>query len=77
MSGRREEVDAVEVGEACESGGIGISGEPLTRVAALKLGSGEWRAAEEIACEGLFTGAVFAFNGGDLEMRRGHFGLHQ
>ncbi len=38
LSGRREQVDAIEIGEAGESGGIGISGQPLARVAALKAG---------------------------------------
>ena len=36
LAGRGEQIDAVEIGEAGEGGGIGVGGQPLARVAALK-----------------------------------------
>jgi hypothetical protein len=77
LSGRGEEIDAVEVGEACKGSGISVGGEPLARVATLKLGATHGRTAEEVARESLLAGAVFAFNGGNLEMGRGHFSLQK
>lgn len=38
---------------------------------------GQGRAAEQIAGQGVFACAVFAFDGGHLEVGRGHFRLHQ
>jgi len=77
LAGRGEKVDAIEIGEAGESGGIGVGSEPLAGIAALKGAGGEGRAAEEIAGEGLFAGAVLTFDGGNLEMGRGHLRLHE
>jgi hypothetical protein len=62
LSGRGEEVDAVEIGEAAEGGGIELSGEPLAGVAAQKIGLGERRVVEEIAGEGLLAGAGLALD---------------
>ena len=39
LSGRGEQVDAVEIGEAGEGGGIGVGGQPLAGVAALERAS--------------------------------------
>lgn len=75
LAGRREEIDAVEEGEAGESGGVGVGDEPLAGVAALEAGVGEWGAAEEVAGEGMLAGALFAFDGGDLDVGGGHVGL--
>jgi len=75
LAGRREQVDAIEIGKAYERGGIAVGGEPLARVAALKAGAAERRMAKEIARKRVLAGAVFAFNGGDLEMRRSHLSL--
>ena len=36
LARRGEQVDAVEIGEAGEGGGIGVGGQPLARIAALK-----------------------------------------
>jgi len=77
LSRRGEEVHAIEISEAGEGRRIGVGGEPLTCVAALEAGGGEGRAAEEIAGQSGFAAAVLAFNGGNLKMRRGHFGLHE
>ena len=62
LAGRGEQVDAIEIGEAGEGGGIGVGDQPLAGVAALKAGAGQRRAAEEIAGQGLLAGAVFAFD---------------
>jgi len=77
LSGRGEEVDAIEISEAAERGGIGVGDQPLPGVAALKGGLGEGRSAEEVAGEGLLAAAVLAFNGGDLDVWGGHFRLHE
>ena len=77
LSGRGEQVDAVEVGEAGEGGGIGVGDEPFAGVAALEGGVGEGGAAEEIAGQGLLAGAGLALKSGDLEVGRGHFSLHE
>jgi hypothetical protein len=72
LAGRGEQVDAVEISEAEQGCGIGVCDQPFAGVAALETGGGEGRAAEEIAGEGLFSDAVFAFKGGDLNVGRGH-----
>jgi hypothetical protein len=77
LSGRGEEVDAVEIEEAGEGGGVGIGGEPLASVTALEGGGGEGRAGVEVAGEGGFAGAVLAFNGGKLQMGGGHLSLDE
>ena len=77
LAGRREQVDAVEVGEAGEGGGIGVRDQPLAGVAALEAGGSERGAAEQILGQGLLAGAVFAFNGGHLDVRGDHVGLGQ
>jgi len=41
LTRRGEKVDAIEIGEAGEGGGIGVGGEPLAGVAALKGAGGE------------------------------------
>ena len=77
LARRCKEVDTIEISEPGEGGGIGVGGEPLARVAALKTGGGERGAAEEIAGQRVFAAAMLTLNGGDLEMRRGHFSLHE
>ena len=77
LSGRGEEVHTIEISEAGEGGWVGVVGEPLARVAALKAGGSERGAAEEIASQREFAAAVFTLDGGDLEMRCGHFSLHE
>jgi len=77
LTGRGKKVDAIEIGEAREGGGIGVGGQPLAGVAALKGAGGEGRAAEEITGERVFAGAMLALNGGNLQVGRGHFGLHK
>ncbi len=77
LSGRGEQVDAVKIDEAGQGGGIGVSDQPFAGIAALEGARGERGAAEEIAGEGLFAGAVFALNGGQLHVGRCHFSLHQ
>jgi hypothetical protein len=77
LTGRGKKVDAIEIGEAGEGGGIGVGGQPLAGVAALKGAGGEGRAAEEIAGERVFAGAVLALDGGNLQVRRGHLRLHK
>jgi len=74
---RGEEVDAVEVGETGEGGGVSVGGEPLAGIAALEGGGGEGRAAEEVVGKGVLADAVFAFNGGDLDVGCDHFSLHE
>ena len=76
LAGRGEQVDAVEVGEAGESGGVGAHGEPFAGIAAFETGVGERGEREEKAGQGLFACALFAFDGGNLEVRRGHLRLH-
>ena len=76
LSGRGEQVNAVEVGEAGEGGGIGVGDQPLAGVVALEGGVGEEGAGEEVAGEGVLADAGFAFEGGDLEVGCGHVGLH-
>jgi hypothetical protein len=75
LAWRCEEVDAVEEGEAGEGGGVGVGDKPLAGVATLEAGVGERRAAEEVASEGMLAGALFAFDGGDLDVGGSHFGL--
>lgn len=41
LPGRGEEIDAVEIEEAGHGGGVGVGGEPLACIAALKEGGGE------------------------------------
>jgi len=77
LSGRGEEVDAIEIGEASEGGGIEFSGEPLAGIAAQKGGLRERRVGEEMAGEGLLAGAGLALDRGDLDVRRGHFRLRE
>jgi len=76
LSGRSKQIHAIEIREAGHGCGIGIGGEPLARIPALKRCGGKGRALKEIARQGVLAGTVLAFNGGDLEMRRGHFRLH-
>ncbi len=75
LSGRGEQVDAVEIGEAGEGVGIGVGDQPLAGIAALESSCGQWRPAEEVAAEGLLARAVFAFDGGYLNGRGGHICL--
>lgn len=77
LAGRGEKVDAIKISEADESGGISVCGQPFTRVAALKVAGGKGRAAEQITRESVLAGAVFALNGGDLDVRRDHISLHE
>ena len=77
LAGRGEKVDAIEIGEAGEGGGIGVGGEPLAGVAALKCAGGEGRATEEITGKGVLAGAMLALDGGNLQVGRGHFCLHE
>ena len=77
LTGRGEQVNAIEIEEAGEGGGIGVAGQPFTRIAALETGRGEWRVGEEIAGQRLLAGARLAFNGGHLQMGRGPLRLHQ
>ena len=77
LAGRGEQVDAIEIGEAGEGGGIGVGDQPLAGIAALEAGAGEGRVAEEIAGQGLLAGAVLAFDGGHLDVGRGHLRLHE
>ena len=77
MSRRGKKVNAIEIGKAGEGGGVGIGDQPFAGIAALEGGGCEGGAAEKIAGQGLFAGAVFAFNGGYLHMRRDHVGLHE
>jgi hypothetical protein len=72
---RCEEVDAVEEGESGQGGWVGVGDEPLTGVAALKAGVGEGGAAEEVAGEGVLSGTLFSFNGGNVDVGGGHVGL--
>jgi hypothetical protein len=41
LTGRGEKVDAIEISEARKGGGIGVGGQPLAGVAALKSAGGE------------------------------------
>jgi hypothetical protein len=75
LSGRGEEVDAVEEGESGEGGGVGVGDEPFAGIAALKTGVDELGTAEQVACEGMLASALLAFNGGDLDVWGGHFSL--
>ena len=77
LARRREQVNAIEIGEAGKGGRIGVGDQPFAGIAALKGGCGQWRAAEEIVCQGLLAGAVLAFNGGHLHVGRGHISLHE
>ena len=78
LPGRRKQVDAIEIGEAGEGSGIGVGGQPLARIAALEIArqqSGE--RLNKIARKSVLAAAVLAFDGGDLQMRRRHVGLHE
>ena len=77
LAGRGEEIDAIEIGEAGEGGGVGVGYQPLAGVAALKGGVGQRGAAEEITGQGLLAAAVLAFDGGYLDVRGGHISLHE
>jgi hypothetical protein len=77
LAGRGEQVDAVEIGEAGEGGGVGVGNQPLAGIAALKAGGGERGAGEKIAGQGVLAAAVFAFDGGYLHVGRGHLSLHE
>ena len=66
LARRREQVDAIEVGEAAEGGGIGVGDQPFAGVAALKGGCREGRTAVEIAGQSLLAGAGLAFKRGHL-----------
>ena len=77
LAGRGEQVNAIQIGEAGEGGGVGVGDQPLAGVAALEAGAGQRGAAEEIAGQGVLAGAVFALDGGDLHMGRGHLSLHE
>ena len=77
LARRGEQVNTVEISEAGERGGVSVSDQPFAGVAALKAAGGERRAAEEIAGQGLFADAVFSLDGGQMNMRRGHFSLHE
>ncbi len=41
LAGRGEEIDAIEIGEAGEGGGVGVGYQPFAGVAALKGGVGQ------------------------------------
>ena len=77
LSGRGEQVNAIEVGEAGERRGITVGREPFARITALKARAGKGRTAEQILRQRLLAAAVLAFDGGDLQMRCGHFNLHE
>jgi len=55
LPGRGEQVDAIEIGEAGEGGGIGVGGEPLAGVATLEQGASQGRAHEEVVGQRLLT----------------------
>ena len=77
LAGRGEEIDAIEIGEAGEGGGVGVGYQPFAGVAALKGGVGQGRTVEEITSQGLLAAAVLALNGGDLDVGGGHFSLQE
>jgi hypothetical protein len=76
LARRGEQIDAVEIDEAGEGRRVAIGGQPLARIAALKVRSGQRRVGEEVARQRVLAGAVFAFDGGNLQMGRGHFRLY-
>jgi len=75
LSGRGEEVDAIEISKAGQGGWIGVGDEPLAGVAALKAGTSERGAAIQIAGEGLLARPRLALKGGYLNVRGGHLSL--
>jgi hypothetical protein len=77
LSGRGEQIDAIEIGEADEGGWVGVGYQPFAGIAALEAGGGEWGAAEEIAGQSLLAASVFALNGGYLNVGRCHLSLHE
>ena len=77
LSRRGEKVDAIEIGEAGKGGCVGVCGQPLASVAALKVAGRKGRTAEQIARESVLAGAVLTLNGGDLDLRCDHIGLHE
>ena len=77
LAGRGEQVHAVQVSEAGEGGRVGVGDQPFAGVAALKVAGGERGTTEEIAGQRLLADAVFSFDGGEMDVGRGHFGLHE
>ncbi len=77
LAGRGEQVDAIEIGEADEGGGVGVGYQPFAGVAALEGGISQRGAFVEITGQGLLAASVLTLDGGYLDVGGGHFSLHK